>query len=155
LYANHPFCKYRFNEGKYNWKLLFGRNIIKDLPKLRDSELYLPPTEELKVWWSLISVELFLVRNLPLFKRKYLWYKAIAEASKVYLFVCYGKRIFSRKTALQRVKTYLNEEQNRCIDQVRKYAKNFTARDQFVVNDLIRLFVGLAQSTFSEMERKT
>jgi len=154
LYANHPFFKYRFDDGKYSWKLLFGRNIIKDLPELRDSELYLPATEELKTWWLLLSAEFSLGRSLPLFKRKYLWYKAIAEAAKVYLFVCCGEKGVPREAALQRVKTYLNEEQNRCIDQVRRYAKNLTARDQFVANDLIKLFVELTQSAFSEMERK-
>lgn len=155
LYANHPFFRYRFNQGKQDWKLLFGEDIVESLPELQDNGLYLPATEELKIWWwSLLNAEVSSAHRLAQFKKKYLWYKAIADASKVYLFVCQGEKISHRETALHNVRKYLSQEQNRCIDQLQRYVKNLTAADRFVANDLMRLFIELTRSAFGEMERK-
>jgi len=154
LYADYPILKYRFNEGKNTWRLLFGRDIVKDLPKLQESELYLTATKELEVWWSLVNAEFSSTHPLPQFGRKYLWYKAIAEASKVYLLICYGEKIYRREAALSEVRKYLNEEQNQCIEQVRRYMKNLTSKDNFLVDDVMKLFMELTSHACSEMERK-
>lgn len=155
LYADYPFFKHRVNEGKKTWKLLFGRDIVKDLPEIEESELYFLATKELEAWWRLVNIEFSSGYALPQFERKYLWYKAIAEASKVYLLVCRGKKVYRREAALSEVGKCLNQEQNQCIEQVRHYVKTLTSKDDFLVDDMMKLFMELTGHIYSETERKT
>lgn len=154
LYDDYDFYRYRFNEGKYTWRLLFGKDLVKALPQLEDSELYLPATEELKTWWALLNVELFPDSARPRFERKYLWYKAISEASKVYLFVCHGEHVPSREAALSQVKSHLTYEQRCHIDKVRSYRRHLTSKEDLASDELMRLFITLAGKAFEEMERR-
>jgi hypothetical protein len=154
LHGDNPFSKYRFNEGKYSWKLLFGKDIVKDLPELPDEALYLPATEELKTWWHLLNFEFSSYISIPQFQRKYIWYKAIADMSKVYLFVCHGEKVHDREGALHRVKRYLTKEQKPCIDKIERYLKNLASRENLIVDDLMRLFIDLTHHTFGVAERK-
>ncbi len=154
LFDDYGFYRYRFNEGKQTWKLLFGEDLVKALPELEDTALYLPATEELKTWWALLNVELAPASSLPLFQRRYLWYKAIAEASKIYLFVCHGESVGSREAALVRVKNYLSHEQSLRIEKVQSYLRRLTSKEDLIVDELLMLFILLVSKTFEEMERK-
>jgi predicted nucleotidyltransferase len=154
LYQDYDFYKYRFTEGKYTWKLLFGKDLVKDLPELQDKELYLPATEELKVWWPLINIELAPDSAYPQFKRKDLWYKAISEVSKLYLFVSHGEHIQSREAALHRIKQYLTYEHRLYIDKVQNYRKDLSSKEDLMPDELMKLFIELSGKVFKEMERK-
>jgi len=154
LYTDNDAFKYRFNEGKYTWKLLFGKDLVRDLPELQDKELYIPATEELKVWWPLVNIELAPDFARPQFKRKNLWYKAISEVSRVYLLICHGENIQSREDALCRIKEHLADEECCYIDKVLSYQKNLTAREDLIVDELMKLFIELTGKAFIEMERK-
>ena len=154
MYADLDFYRYRFNEGKYTWKLLYGEEIVRALPELRESELYLPATAELKTWWALLNDELAPRPDYPLFKRKYLWYKAISEALKIYLFVRHGQHIQSREEALTRAKGYLSDEQNRFIDRVQRFRVNLTLKNDLAPDELMRLFIKLTGEIFTEAARK-
>ena len=154
LYQDYDSYKYRFNEGKYTWRLLFGKDLVKDLPELQDKELYLPATEELKVWWPLINIELAPDSAYPQFKRKDLWYKAISEVSKFCLFICHGEHIQSREAALHRIKQYLTYEQRLSIDKVQGYRKDLTSKEDLIPDELMKLFLELSGKVFNEMERE-
>lgn len=154
LYNDYDFYRHWFNEGKYTWKLLFGKDVVESLPQLEDSELYLPVTEELKVWWLHLNKEFTPGFREPLFKRKYLWYKAISEASKVYLFVCCRKNIQSREAALCEIKSYLPNEHHWHIDRIRDYPKQLNSKEDLTSNELLKLFITIGNETYREMERK-
>lgn len=154
LFNDYGFYKYRFNEGKHTWRLLYGEDLVKALPELEDTALYLPATEELKTWWALLNVELAPASGLPLFRRKYLWYKAIAEASKIYLFVCQGKNVGSREAALTQVKSHLSREQSSHIDKVQSYLKKLTSKEDLITDELLAMFITLVSKTFEDIERK-
>ena len=154
LYQDYDFYKYRFNEGKYTWKLLFGKDLVKGLPKLQDKELCLPATEELKVWWRLINMELSPDSAYPRFKRKDLWYKAISEVSKVYLLICHGENIQSREAALREIKKYLPYEERCYMDRVRGYLKHLTSKEDLIPDELMKLFIELSGKVVNEMEKK-
>lgn len=154
LYNDYDLYRYRFNNGKYTWKLLFGEDMVKALPQLEDSKLYLPATEEYKIWWAFLNSEFTLDSTSPLFKRKYLWYKAIAEASRIYLFVCHGENVRTRQDALARIKNHLAYEQGRSIGRVQSYLEHLTAKEDLMADELVALFITLASKTFEEMERK-
>ena len=153
LFNDYGFYKYRFNEGKHTWKLLFGEDLVKALPELEDTTLYLPATEELKTWWALLNGEISSASTPPLFQRKYLWYKAIAEASKIYIFVCHGENVGGREAALARVKNYLSYEQSLCIEKVQSYLRRLTSKEDLIADELVVLFMMLVSKTFEEMEK--
>ncbi len=154
LHDDYDFHRYRLNRGKYKWKLLFGRDIVKTLPELPDSELRLPATEELKVWWEFLVVEFARSFPSPGFKKKYLWYKAISEAARVYLFACCGKNSQNRESALNEVKNYLPDETRRHIDVIKDYRTNLNSPEDLLPDELIKLYVHLASKTFKEAETK-
>ena len=154
LYEDFDFYKHWFNEGKYSWKLLYGTDVVKTLPQLEDSELYLPATEELKAWWSHLVAEFNCDSSYPEFKRKYLWYKAISEAAKIYLFVRHGEIIWSREAALRGIKNHLNEEYRSHIDRVIGYRRRLTAKGDLLPDELMSSFILLVGKSLAEMERK-
>lgn len=154
LYRDYDFHRYRFNEGKHTWRLLYGKDVVKALPALPENELYLPATKELGVWWLLVNDELNSAHAHPLFKRKYLWYKAVAEVSRVYLFICHDENIQSREAALYRVKEYLDSEHVRYIDKAQGYLKKLTSREDLILDELVELLILLIGRSVREMERK-
>lgn len=154
LYDDYDFYKYRFNDGRYTWALLFGEDLVKALPRLEDSELYLPATEELKTWWSFLNAEFSLEFAGPQFKSKYLWYKAISEASEVYLFVCHGKSVRSREAALCEIKNYLSYEHQCHIDRIQSYLRHLTSKEDLMSDESMQLFITLVEKTFRVMENK-
>ncbi len=154
LYDDYSFHRYRFNEGKYTWRLLYGTDLVKALPALEDFKLYLPATEELKVWWALLNEELHPEYAHPPFDRKYLWYKAIAEAAKVYLLVCHGEEVQSREAALSQVKSHLPDEQSCHIDRVQSFLRHLTSGEDLQADELMSLFMMLVSKSYAEMERK-
>ncbi|MCK4823838.1 hypothetical protein KA005_49245, partial [bacterium] len=154
LYQDYDFYKYRFNEGKHTWRLLFGQDLVKNLPELETEELYLPTTEELKVWWPLINTELSPDSAYPRFKRKDLWYKAISEVSKVYLLIFHGENIQSRETALREIKRYLPYKERCHVDRVQGYPKHLTSKEDLILDELMKFFIELSGKVFNETERK-
>ena len=154
LFKDYDFHRYRFNEGKQTWRLLYGKDVVKALPELPENELYLPATKELGVWWLLVNDELNSAYTHPMYKRKYLWYKAIAEVSRVYLFICHGENIMNREAALCRVKEYVDSEHVRYIDKAQGYLKKLTSREDLILDELVELLILLIGKSVREMERK-
>lgn len=154
LYDDYPFYRHRFNEGKYTWKLLSGTDIVKDLPKPQNFELYLPATEELKAWWALLNIEFRGGLNHHPFERKYLWYKAISEAAKIYLFINHGKKIRNREAAICELRNHVDVEYQSCIDKLQFYIRHLTVKEDLPLDDLMKLFVTLVDWSFTEAERK-
>jgi predicted nucleotidyltransferase len=154
LYRDYNLYMYRFNEGKHTWRLLFGEDILKTLPDLADTELYLPATEELKVWWGLLGVELNPDVNYPRFHRKYLWYKAISEEAKVYLFIRQGKKIRSREAALNEIKQYMSSEYHELIETVQRYYGKLNNKNEAGLPSLLEMFMYLVSKTYEEATGK-
>jgi hypothetical protein len=94
LYRDHDSYRYRFDEGKHQWKLLYGKDFVQTLNSLKNTELDILAAEELKVWWAFLTDEIDLDPSIPRFRRKYQWYKAIAETAKIYIFLCFKRRVF-------------------------------------------------------------
>ena len=154
LYQDYDFYRYRFNDGKYNWKLLYGQDIVKALPQVEKTQLYLPATEELKTWWDFLKVEFTPDFDRSRVKRKYLWYKAIAEAARIYLLVCCGKNIQSREAALREIKDYMPYEYHQLINEIQGYPRRLNSKEDLPSDELMALFVILTGETLGGMERK-
>ena len=155
MYQDYDFYRYRFNEGKHTWRLLSGEDVVKNLPPAEESGLYLPATEEMKAWWIFLNdAELDPGSNDSLMKKKYLWYKAIAEAAKIYLLVCQGERTGSRVDALLKLKDYLGSEEQHQIERLRGYLRRLTSREDLISDELMSLFITLTGKAFNEAEKK-
>ncbi len=153
MYDDYDLHRFRFNEGRHTWRLLFGEDVVSALPRLEELVLRCLAAEELKVWWAAVNAELVPSRDRPLFDRKYLWYKAISELSKVFLFVCQGQGVQTREEALDRVRSYLGDEQRGLVDGVRGYIGHLTSREEVDADPLLELFIGLAAETLKEIEQ--
>ena len=153
LYEDYGFNKYRFHEGRHTWRLLFGRDVVRDLPRVAEPDLRRAAGEELRKWWGLVGLDLFNGANRRSFERRYLWYKAIAEASKVYLYVCRGVMVYGREEALDRVRGYLSPSECRLVDRVRGYLRHLAAGEDVSGEEMMRLFVSLAAASFREIDR--
>lgn len=152
LYEDYGFNKYRFHEGRHTWRLLFGRDVVRSLPQPGESDLRRAAGEELKKWWGLVGLDLFGDACRRLFESRYLWYKAIAEASKVYLHVCHGVTLRGREEALDRVGGGLSPSERQLVDRVRGYLKHLAAEEDVPREELMRLFVSLAAASFREID---
>jgi len=153
LYEDYGFNKYRFHEGRHTWRLLFGRDVVKGLPQPDELDLRRAGGEELKKWWGLVGLDLFDGANRRSFERRYLWYKAIAEASRVYLHVCHGVMVYRREEALDRVRSHLPPSESRLVDRVRGYLRHLAAGEDVPREEMMRLFVSLAATSFREIDR--
>jgi predicted nucleotidyltransferase len=143
LYDEHPSYRYRFDEGKHQWKLLFGINYVDTLETPTDEEINLLAIEELKVWWSFLIEQIKPENPMPLFKRKYLWYKTIAEAAKIYLMVAHRNRTFSRKTAMKEIFAYLPAEFRPTLQIIAGYLKKLTDHEPMAIDDSFQLLIWL------------
>ncbi len=153
LYEDYGFNMYRFNEGRHTWRLLFGRDVVGSLPLPGESDLRRAAGEELKKWWGLVGLDLFGGVERRPFESRYLWYKAIAEASKVYLHVCHGVMLHGREEALDRVGGCLSPSERQLVDRVRGYLGHLAAGEDVPREELMRLFVSLAAASFQEIDR--
>jgi predicted nucleotidyltransferase len=154
LYSDYDFYRGWFNEGKTTWKLLAGFDIVNSLPALNEIELKTAAIEEFKVWWSHITTEFTSCNLTPLFKRKYLWYKAIADVVKAYLFILFGEIVRQREVALTEVSSYLLAEEKEYIDTVIYCRHHLTGREILPFDELLNLYLKMACQSFQEIKNR-
>jgi hypothetical protein len=91
LYHHSAFYRGRFDEGRRNWRRLYGEDVFVDLPPPRD-DVRETAWQELRPAWNCLALELTpepaadaggMVR--PSATRRYVAYKAIAEAARACL----------------------------------------------------------------------
>jgi predicted nucleotidyltransferase len=155
LYEEHSSYRYRFDEGKSQWILLFGENIVGTLAPLKNKEINFLAVEEFKVWWAFLLADFDTGTIMPLFKRKYLWYKAIAEAAKIYLLVIHRNKIHSRKIALNEIQKYLPAEFQPVLRITQEYVKSLTNSRPVLSEESFRLFIWLTTQSFNQLENGT
>jgi hypothetical protein len=152
LYAENPFFKFRFQKGKSEWKLLYGKDIVNELPDCKDTELYVPAIEELKLWWYRLNFEFQKMSNLPEFKRSYLWVKAIADACQINLFICQKEKIKSREKSLEKIKGYSDCIRIQIIEELQSHLKNLTLKKSIKEEELLALYMDLTTEAIHKSE---
>jgi predicted nucleotidyltransferase len=154
LFNTYGFYTYRFIEGKQQWKLLYGKDVVKSLNPVEEIEIFLSALEEFKTWWTYISCEFLTESNITLFNRKYNWYKIIAEAAKIYLLICQNKQYLSRKEALGEIKQFLPPELQDRLAHLREYRDNLTEKTPIPQDELVGLFIWLLKNSIEEINSK-
>lgn len=135
-----PLKKYRLMEGKETWKLLFGRDLLAELPELGLEEITCGLYAEAAIWWAIFSWQLLQSKRnqqQPVICNS-ICYKAIAEVLKVHLALNRGILVFGRKEALVNAKALLPPEDLRLLEKLEAIAgQRFVWKDSLVLNEAL------------------
>lgn len=85
LHETNDYFAYRFTEGKRTWRLLHGRDVVRELPDLPEEALQAGYRAELPVWWANFCWRLLHDRRYadePA-TRRYTCFKALSEILKL------------------------------------------------------------------------
>jgi hypothetical protein len=101
LYEHSPFYRQRFEQGWRHWQRLFGEDIFRGLPPPpAPAEARLLTLQELSPAWYYLSRELEPGDDRPPFLRRYVAYKALAEAARALVVSQGGDLRLTREAAL-------------------------------------------------------
>lgn len=99
-----PLWRYRYQEGKFNWSLKHGRNVLAALPPITASERTSSCFTEMHYWWTQF-VDFLLQHEIyrhDVVLRRSLCFKAVAEVLNALHALRTGEFCFSREEALRR-----------------------------------------------------
>jgi predicted nucleotidyltransferase len=152
LYEYSPFYRGRFDQGRRDWQRLHGEDIFTALPPPGD-DARPNAWQELRPAWNHLARELVPDTDsrksaLPLFVRRYIAYKAIAEAARASLVAQDGDLSISRDLALLRAASAV-PEQAEYFKEVRRLRKNLLEPRPPQLDELLYIFQSLANRTMA------
>ena len=104
-----PFYRYRYILERDKWKLLWGKDIRKEIEVDR-SQIHLDAYGEIAVWWKSVTSILTNKDHLPGIIQGYTWHKALAECSRIYFLTKNSALIPGRREALEKLKEDFKNE---------------------------------------------
>lgn len=124
LHAQSPYFQYRFTEGQATWRLIYGRDYLRELPPCTTDQLAAGLFYEIKVWWALFAGRLLLSNRLAddVVTRNSLCYKAVGETLKMESALDGGPLTFSRAQAMQDACVRLPEHQRTLVSDLQQIA---------------------------------
>ncbi len=146
-----PFYRYRYIIERDHWKLLWGKDIRKEI-EVDETTVRLDAWEETRVWWKSLSRHLFGDENLPGIMQGYSWYKALAEYSRIYLLVKESRMISSREKALEEIQSRIRGK-GYLIEKVKNFKKDpdfFTSDEnkQLMLELILELLIQTGRTIF-------
>jgi len=147
LYEHSPFYRNRFNQGRREWRRLFGDDLFKDLPPVCDGARLLAPQELGPAWYHLAQ-ELLPGDGRPSYLRRYMAYKSIAEAARAALVAQGGDLGIPRETALVRASDKYTEV-SEALKDVRSWRGNLLCRERIPTDRLMNTYLYLARKALS------
>jgi predicted nucleotidyltransferase len=154
LFRTHNSYTWRFEEGRNSWIVLAGEDQVKRIPAANLTCLLLPAMEELKVWWSFILADIEPDNKTPLYKRKYTWYKIIAEAAKVFLLVGNQEQSLTRQSALESIKNYVPSNFVPLIQQIKQTSRHLSSKECVSFDRMLELFFRLTAKSYEAAASK-
>jgi predicted nucleotidyltransferase len=149
-YQISPHFQFRFSEGRHNWRLLFGRDYVRELPPLSPEKALGGCVMEIKVWWSRFARVAFCSERLHSDKvfTNSACYKAVAEILRVEGILGGQALSYSRKQALEDAQQRHNGRAALFLNKLRRSAAGRHLRyDGAIVEDtaqfLLRYLPGL------------
>jgi hypothetical protein len=147
LYKYSPFYRHRLDQGKREWKRLFGKDIFAELIPESDLEDD-AAKQELAAAWNYLSLELLPGDNRPDYLRKYTAYKWLAETAKAALAVQEKASGLSFETALNRAAEAFPEISG-TLKPISRYRKKLLSVQPFAADDVLKAYFYLAQIALS------
>ncbi len=145
LYKYSPFYRNRFDAGRRDWRRLAGEDAFRRLPPPSDSPSYLARFE-LNSAWRYLSQELLPEDQRPLYLRRYIAFKMLADTSAVWLSARGDAPPCGRKSALARVAA-LRPDLAPCLEQVCAWRDRLLAPGDFAADVLLQAFWSLAEES--------
>jgi predicted nucleotidyltransferase len=142
LYEYSTFYRRRFDEGRRKWRRLHGEDVFQHLPPAPDGST-VPLAQELGPAWHYLSQELSPRDGRPLYLRKYVTYKWLADAARAALAAEGNTARVSRDTALSRA-AVLFPEISTTLQDVGRYRQNLLAPDLVPTDDVLAAYLHLA-----------
>jgi hypothetical protein len=155
-YETNDYFQYRFMEGKETWKLLYGKDYLKELPALPVEKMYGGFYTEIKVWWSLFAWRLFQARKYgeEALTRNNICYKAVSEILKMNLALNQSTLTFDRRETIERSKALFSGKDREFLEKLENMEeKRFRIDDVGIVDetkDFIILFLDRFYGEFQD-----
>ena len=143
LYEHSPFYRNRFLQGRHEWRRLFGEDLFKDLPLPVPGEERGLALEELHPAWFYLAQELDPGDSRPPYLRRYVTYKAVAEAARAALVAQGEDPALSREAALARAcREYPELSQE--LEEAARLRQDLLSPAPVAADPLLRSYLGLA-----------
>jgi len=154
-YQTNPHFQFRFSEGRQTWKLLFGRDYIRELPPLDPEKAFDGYVMEIKVWWSRFARFAFCSERLRADKvfTNSTCYKAVAEILRVEGLLGGEGLAYSRKQAIEDAQQRQDGASGAFLDRLRKSAARRHLRyDGAIVEDTTQYLLRRAAGLHGHLE---
>jgi len=119
-YDSDIFLKYKFSECKEIGRLLYGRNILNDLPALDQKQKKESVTGRLAFIWAILVKYLLIKDSKDTLMRNYLCYKLSADSYVAFILARDNKKILSRQKALELSENFVEQGQRIYIKEMRR-----------------------------------
>jgi len=154
LYDCTPFYRARFDQGRRGWKRLYGEDIFRELPPPRNDARQ-TAWQELRPAWNYLALELIPEsapgsdgNGRPCYARRYVAYKAIAEAARACLVAQGEDASISRDLAVIRAALAFPEIADH-LKEVHRLRKSLLDGKSPNPDALLDTFLSLARKTLA------
>jgi hypothetical protein len=138
LYRYSPFHRNRFEQGRHEWKRLFGDDVFSYLPATPEDTRFLVLQELMPAWYYLAQ-ELAIDDARPLYLRRYVGYKSIADAACTALLAQGEVAGFSREEAIVRAQEAYPQISDR-LKEVGKWRGRLLSSEPIPIDGVLDLF---------------
>ncbi len=155
-YRTSPHFQFRFSEGRQSWKLLFGRDYIRELPPRTPEQALEGYVMETKVWWFRFARFAFCSATLPSDKvfTNSTCYKAVGEVLRMEGLLGGEGLSYSRKQALEDAQQRQNGSAAQFLDKLRRSATGRHLRyDGAIVEDTAQFLLRYLAGLYGRLER--
>lgn len=144
LYEHSLFYRNRFLQGRLEWRRLYGEDLFKDLPPPVPGEERELALEELHPAWFYLAQELNPDALHPPYLRRYVSYKAVADAARAALVAQGEDPPLSREAAWARAcREYPELSQD--LEEAGRRRHDLLSPAPVAADPLLRAFLGLAR----------
>jgi predicted nucleotidyltransferase len=149
LHEYSPFYRHRFEQGRREWRRLWGEDVFEDLSPASD-DFRLLALQELSPAWYYLAQELLMEDVRPAYVRRYVAYKAIAEAARAALVAQGEDPRISRETALSLAsEKYFGV--SRTLREAQSLRKTLLSPEPIPVDALLESYLLLARKAQAAM----
>jgi len=147
LYTHCPFYRHRFDSGRRDWQRLRGEDAFTHLPSPHGSPAYLAGFELLSAW-RYLSQELLPVDPRPVYLRRYIAFKMIADTAEVWLAASGDDGHYGRETALARAAD-AHPDLGPRLNKIARWRDNLLLSGDLPVDEVLDTFCVLARAAWS------
>ena len=150
LHEYSPFYRHRFEQGRSEWRRLWGDDIFKDLPPVSGETRFLA-LQELSPAWYYLSRDLLAEDARPAYLQRYVACKAIGEAARAALAAQGARPGLSRETALYQASEEYAEA-SRALKEIRSMRRNLLSPKPVPSDALMETYLFLIRKAQAAMQ---